>query len=118
MTLHPDPDDDTLSIIQRQLKPWQAHNFGDRPSWQPLLGIQEEAGELAHAFLKRAQNIRNNEDHTADIEDACADILIFLCDFCNAEGIDLRQTVRDTWIKVRERNWRPEKGSLPESVTK
>lgn len=101
---------DTLKVIQSELKPWQEHNFPGRPSWQPLLGVQEEVGELSHAFLKRAQNIRGSyEDHTADIEDAVADICIFLCDFCNAENIDLAAVLLDTWRDtVAKRDWRPE----------
>lgn len=97
----------SLSDVQRELKPWQAHNFPDRPQWQPLLGISEEVGELHHAFLKRAQDIRNNEDHAAKIRDALGDIMIFMCDFANGEGINLDDVLTETWEQVRQRDWRP-----------
>ncbi len=102
----PEPATVTLATLQRELAPWVEHNFGERPSWQPLLGLQEEIGELAHAYLKRAQGIRTNENHDEGIRDAVADITIFLCDFCNAEGIDLEAEISKTWGKVKQRDWK------------
>ena len=96
---------DTLARVQAELKPWVAHNFGDREPWQPLLGIMEEVGELAHAFLKQNQGIHTTEDHTTAIRDAVADVVVFLCDFCNGQGIDLAAQVRETWASVRRRDW-------------
>jgi NTP pyrophosphatase (non-canonical NTP hydrolase) len=95
-----------LKELQNQLRPWQEHNFPNRPAWQPLLGLQEELGELSHAFLKREQNIRINENHNENIRDAVADILIFLCDFCNVENIDLETEVQKAWSEVSKRDWR------------
>lgn len=109
-------EESTLSRTQSQLKVWHDHNFGEVPSWQPLLGLQEELGELSHSFLKRAQNIRTNEDHDLRIKDAVGDIMIFLLDFCNNEGLDAEAILEKTWHEVRERNWRPEKGELPRAV--
>lgn len=110
------PTESTLRRVQRQLKPWQSHNFGERPSWQPLLGIQEETGELAHAYLKRAQSIRLEENHQDKIVDAVGDIMVFLLDFCNAEGLDADSILNMVWDEVRQRNWRPEQGELPREV--
>lgn len=95
-----------LQQIQKELKPWVAHNFGPRPSWQPLLGVQEEVGELSHHFLKREQKIRSNENHTEEIKDAVADTMIYLMDFCNCEGIDLSSILQETWDKVKKRDWK------------
>jgi NTP pyrophosphatase (non-canonical NTP hydrolase) len=91
------------------LEAWSAHNFPGRTSVQPLLGVVEEVGELSHAYLKRQQGIRGTaEEHTAAVEDAVADIVIFLADFCNAEGIDLEATVERVWdTEVKPRDWRP-----------
>lgn len=95
----------TLSQIQEEQRSWVAHNFPGRHAWHPLLGVQEEVGELSHHFLKRAQNIRLNEDHNEGIKDAVADILIYLLDFCSAEGIDLEHELNKVWEKVRQRDW-------------
>jgi len=103
----------SLRGIQQEQVEWVAHNFGtDRPAWHPLLGVQEEVGELSHAFLKRAQGIRVNEDHDAAIKDAVADIVIYLLDFCTAEGIDLQSVLAETWAQVKARDWKvaPESG--------
>lgn len=80
----------TLMLKQFQIEQgkWADHNFGsDRPARHPLLGEVEEIGELAHAYLKNAQGIRKNEDHRANAQDAIADIIIYLADFCNIEGL-------------------------------
>ena len=78
----------TFEQLQAELRPWVEHNFGKRPPWQPALGLQEEAGELAHAVLKKAQGIRGTaEEHDAAIRDAVADLVIFLADWCNGHAI-------------------------------
>jgi len=106
--------EDTLSRIQLEQRAWVLHNFGEREAWQPLLGVQEEVGELAHAFLKRHQGIRGtHEEHTADIRDAVADIIIFLMDFASAEGIDVREVLDETWQKVRQRDWKANPSGTP-----
>jgi len=96
----------TLSEIQTDQILWSEWNFGKHPAWHPLLGIQEEVGELAHAFLKRTQGIRKNQDHDAAIRDAVGDIVIYLMDFCSCEGIDLQEAVEDALDTVRKRNWK------------
>lgn len=95
-----------LRTLQDELLSWQQHNFPHRPSWQPLLGLQEELGELSHAYLKRAQKIRTTENHTENIKDAVGDIVVYLADFCNAEGIDLEEAIFETWARVKQRDWR------------
>ena len=92
--------------LQEEQAPWVLHNFGKRPSYWPLLGAVEELGELAHAFLKREQGIRTTENHTANIEDAVADIIIYLADFCQSENIDLQATVERVWSEVKQRDWK------------
>jgi len=101
--------EDTLAKVQFEMIPWVAHNFGDRPAWQPLLGIVEEVGELSHAFLKREQGIRTSEPHDENIKDAVADIMIYLCDFCNAEGINLHHVFQETWTEVKKRDWQADR---------
>lgn len=97
----------TLAGVQAELRPWQEHNFPGSSPWEPLVGVAEEVGELSHAFLKRHQRIRLNEDHDAKIRDALGDVLIYLCDFANREGVDLDEVLAETWAHVRQRDWRP-----------
>ena len=99
-------NDISLEQLQKELKPWSRHNFGNRPSWQPLLGLSEEVGELAHHFLKQAQGIRLNENHREEMKDAVADILIFLADFCNAEDINMQDELNKVWPQVRKRDFK------------
>lgn len=72
-------DASILRRIQAEQRPWVAHNFGDRPAWMPLLGLVEEAGELAEA---------DSDRDLAAISDALADIMIFSLDYCSAMGWD------------------------------
>ena len=95
-----------IKKMQEQHKLWSERNFpGEHPSWHPLLGIDEEVGELNHHYLKRVQNIRTNENHNAGIRDALGDIFIFMLDFANIEGIDLEAAIIETWDDVMKRDW-------------
>ena len=99
-------DQKSISKVQLEQIPWVQHNFGNRPAWMCILGLIEELGELSHSSLKRAQGIRTSENHDDKIKDAVADIVIFLCDFCTSEGIDLEKEVLKTWNKVKKRDWK------------
>lgn len=95
----------TLKVLQAELRPWQKHNFPRRLSWEPLMGLVEEVGELAHSHLKDHQNIRLEEDHVAKSKDAIGDIVVYLADYCNARGFDLDEIVQETWEEVKKRDW-------------
>jgi hypothetical protein len=69
-------DADIIRQIQDEQKPWVEHNFGQRPSWQPLVGIVEEMGELVES-ISRQERL-----------DAMADIVIFATDYCTSQGWD------------------------------
>ncbi len=92
-----------LTKLQQEVEEWHYETFGDSPSWSYLLGLQEELGELSHAYLKRFQHIRVDEDHSLAIKDAVGDIIIFLLGFCSSEGISLEDELETTWIKVKSR---------------
>jgi NTP pyrophosphatase (non-canonical NTP hydrolase) len=93
--------------LQNEQKEWSLHNFGDQPAYFALLGIIEEAGELCHAHLKTEQNIRGDSvQHFLDKQDAIADIIIYLADYCWRSGIDLDLVVRQTWDAVKQRDWK------------
>lgn len=67
--------------------------------------MQEELGEISHAFLKDHQEIRGNEDHYDAMIDGVGDLVVYLAGFCNSVGIDLDAAVRETWAIVKERDW-------------
>lgn len=94
-----------IDRIQQAVGAWSRKNFGTDDPVHPLLGLQEEVGELSHAVLKRRQGIRMNEDHDAQEIDAIGDIFIYLCDYCNLNGLNFSKCVRETWEKVEQRDW-------------
>lgn len=95
-----------LAEIQLERDEWVHHNFPGGPPIHAFLGVVEEAGELAHHLLKRDQGIRGEEvDHTAEVKDACADLVIFLLGVASNEGFVLEDAIIETWMKVRERDW-------------
>ena len=98
--------DDKITTITQ----WQIKNFpGNENSWHPLLGLQEELGELSHAYLKRAQGIRVNEKHDENIKDAVGDIFIYLLDFCRREGISFEHCLDTAMDDVLVRDWEKDK---------
>ena len=101
-----------LRDLQLEVGAWALRNFPTAEKWEPLVGMQEELGELSHAFLKIKQGIRTNEDHATDMKDAVADLLIFTAHFCSLNNIDLDAALELTWAEVRQRNWKqnPETG--------
>lgn len=94
-----------IDNIQIQVGQWSKHNFGSQPSYRPLLGAVEELGELCHAHLKQEQGIRTNEDHQAAKEDAIGDIIIYLMDYCEREGISMADSLEAAWDQVKLRDW-------------
>lgn len=94
-----------LREMQARHAEWLAHNFPGQDPIDPLLGLIEEVGELAHAVLKRKQAIRTGEDHDAAEEDAMADILIYLLSYANANGKDLEEIAGRVLAEVHERDW-------------
>lgn len=106
----------TFIQLQQQVSVWSRKNFFEQPSYRPLLGIQEECGELSHAHLKAEQGIRGTpEKHRAAKEDAIGDLVIFLADYCHREGISLQECVEKTWEQVSKRDWvgNPQTGTFP-----
>jgi NTP pyrophosphatase (non-canonical NTP hydrolase) len=95
-------------VLQTQQAEWHQRNFpqDEGKPHRPLLGIVEEAGELAHAHLKAEQGIRGTAaDHLGEARDAIGDIVIYLASYCSMTGIDLEEAVWQTWRDVRERDW-------------
>lgn len=105
-----------MDLIEFQIEvfAWGRRNFGQGVNHQPLLGAMEELGELAHAHLKAEQGIRKmtREEYEKQAHDAVGDIIVYLADYCGINGLNLDHAVRDTWGRVKQRDWRenPETG--------
>lgn len=95
-----------LNKLQQEHAIWQKNNFPTAEKWECLIGVQEEVGELSHAFLKKHQSIRGTSDeHTESMKDAVGDIVIFLMGFCTMNGIDIDECVEKAWSEVKKRDW-------------
>ncbi len=92
-----------LNDLQIECKNWCQHNFPNAKPYQPLLGVAEEVGELCHIHLKQEQGIRNAKFE--DKEDAIGDIVIFLIDYCNRNGINLEKAIYTAWNTASKRDW-------------
>lgn len=79
----------------------------DAPSYRPLIGMVEELGELAHAHLKGEQGVRltPEEVHEKKI-DALGDVLVYMADYMNREGLSFYQAIERAWGEVRTRDWK------------
>lgn len=91
--------------LQTEVGVWRERNFPSPDAVNSILGLIEELGELSHHFLKRREQIRLEEDHNAGIRDSVGDIMIYLANFCNLEGISLMECIEITWSGVKERDW-------------
>ena len=97
-----------LSQLQREHERWLDHNFPNQKPHQALLGLIEEVGELSHAHLKHEQGIRGLTDEEFKIlaGDAIGDIMIYLASYCNTNGFNLALVTKETWDRVKQRDWR------------
>lgn len=98
----------SLRRLQEEHRAWAWHNFPASDARNSLLGVMEEAGELAHAHLKMVQGIHGvtAEVHRSKAKDAVGDIVVFLSDYCDRMDLDLQECVADTWAEVRTRDWK------------
>lgn len=106
-----DPDVDTatfLTFLQRESQKWREHSFPPehRTVELQVLGVCEEAGELAHAILKMKQGIRGDEvQHMAEATDAIGDIVIYLAGVASSLNTSLHACVYKAWLEVADRDW-------------
>jgi NTP pyrophosphatase (non-canonical NTP hydrolase) len=94
-----------LQQLQEEVQKWSTRNFPNAKPYQPLLGATEEIGELCHSHLKLEQGIRTDQNHREKAEDAIADIVIYLADYCWRNGYNLQDAIDKTWLKVKQRDW-------------
>jgi NTP pyrophosphatase (non-canonical NTP hydrolase) len=99
----------SIRQYQEEHKVWVEHNFPSQPLHNPLLGIVEEVGELAHAHLKTDQGIREGASGVETVlqkADALGDIFIYMLSYCNSNHLDLSVCIEDAWREVKKRDWR------------
>ena len=98
---------DLIRRIQSEQKEWSERNFPNNEAVQGILGVTEESGELAHAYLKTLQGIRGSkQSHLAAIKDALGDIFIYSCEIANKFDFDFQEVVEETWDEVKLRDWK------------
>lgn len=71
------------------------------------LGVCEEAGEVAHAMLKREQGVRGYDDDEyfhAQLRDAIGDTGVYLMELCEQMGWDFEAVLKETAQHVLDRN--------------
>lgn len=104
----PDTPADVWSKLQVDLCRWERHNFEHQPIYRNVLGVCEEAGELAHAVLKHEQAIRGCADYDAFREeagDAILDIVVYAMNACTKLRLDFGILVRTGAAEVMKRDW-------------
>lgn len=96
-----------LYQLQTEHATWLQANFPNQAQHEPLLGLIEEVGELAHAHLKHGQGIRGytRSQYENEAADAIGDILIYLASYCTSNRLDLQYCLEETWRRVSKRDW-------------
>lgn len=110
-----------LTEVQDKLWSWQITQFPEEVikilRLELALGMNEEAGEVAHAILKRSQNIREGTDINKIEElvaDGVSDALIYGMNLCSTFNINFEEVFVKTVESVLKRNWKenPENGEV------
>ena len=123
----------SIRTLQTAVAAWSLETFGNNEnnrskvtghpmgSLNDFFGLVEEVGELARTIICSNQGRKGYDDpakRLADRKDAVADIMIFLMNFCEREGIDLEETVYETWTKIVSKrtlkNWEEHAHDKPE----
>lgn len=97
-----------LSELQSIASAWSRKNFGEHfgSGYRNLLGVTEEVGELCHAQLKGEQGIRHTpEEITTMKKDAVGDILVFLANYCDSQGLDMEECANIALDEIKKRDW-------------
>lgn len=100
-----------ISVCQEELHDWRMKNFPECTPEDQFMGMVEEMGEMAHAWLKHKQGIRSyaggaTAKEPIAIKDAIADLTIFMMGFCSLMGWDLELIVEATaYNEVMKRDW-------------
>lgn len=110
-----------MDLKQKELKEWQDHNFPRRRYeilskdqlidmiilLQVALGINEEAGEIAHAVLKGTQGIREgiNGIDKELVADGVSDNFIYGLQLLSELKVDAEAEIPKVIDQVLQRNW-------------
>ena len=108
----------TFIEIQKFASDWSHKNFGDNygSGYRNLLGVAEEVGELCHAQLKGEQGIKHTPDEILAMKkDAVGDIIMFLCNYCDSQKLNLEECVNIAREEIEKRDWRDSKQLMGES---
>jgi NTP pyrophosphatase (non-canonical NTP hydrolase) len=80
--------------VEKNFEPGEAFAKTD-VQMDTVLGCVEELGELAHAHLKKSQNIRGTiEEHDANAKDAIGDLTVYLLGVMKHVGVPRERTIR------------------------
>lgn len=78
----------SFAELMTEHREWSLRNFGPHTAVDPLEGLIEELGELAHARVKGRQGIRGTPaDFIEKEKDAIGDIVVFLADYTTCRGM-------------------------------
>jgi len=94
-----------VAETQQAIYEWSLEQFGDQDPENPLIGAQEELGEVSRIVLKSKQGIRQEELAEEDLEMEVADIVIYLMDFCARNDIELARGIHRARSKVLDRDF-------------
>lgn len=83
----------TLQTIYEEVSEWSQRNFLDGASWEPLVGMGEEIGELEEAIEVKGKSVHKCD--VGPVLDAIGDITIYLFDFIRR--LDIPDERKQVW---------------------
>jgi NTP pyrophosphatase (non-canonical NTP hydrolase) len=97
-----------IDLKQKEFAEWQKKNFGGGELSDMIHGMSEEVGEMAHAYLKGKQRIRNYTPEKArdEMADSFADCMVFGIQAMIALGLDAEAVLNMVFRDVLSRNFK------------
>ena len=100
-----------INLKQKEFKEWQERNFGETDISDMIHGCAEEAGEMAHWYLKGKQKIKGVTAPKAkeEIADAFGDMVVFGIQAMTGLNLNAEDVLRKVFDEVLKRNYKPHK---------
>jgi NTP pyrophosphatase (non-canonical NTP hydrolase) len=94
-----------LHDLQGRIAQWQSQYFPAAEEWELVLGVCEEAGELAQCVLKMKRGIHPERYNAERVKDSIGDVIVFLIGICIQRGWNIAEVLSDTVKEVLERQF-------------
>jgi NTP pyrophosphatase (non-canonical NTP hydrolase) len=100
------PENPTIADLQKFVAArCKERGWTERTDIERLMFLTEEVGEVAKEIRKRGGKYGYKPGTDEKLGEELVDVLNFILDIANANGLDLEQAFRAKWHAVATRTW-------------